>query len=377
MNLALLICLLQPMTLGETPRDIKLDGRFEDWSGRRTRAVDKVVAGVPLEAADDLRATTHFAFDGKHLLLGVQVVDDVFQPGPSKRGDRLEIHVGGRIYEVVLNDLEGNKPFITRKGRRVRGAKVVGLTRIDGWAVELSLPVAALPAARDAPTPFAVRVLDADDWKVKADTTLSTDLPTLRLDPSAGLYEGYTAEEGMHDTLRRVRGNMVGDKRPEVVVVNTRDLVVFGPGLPGGPGYMFFKLGWGEGAEITKLVLRQLDARRGLELVVQHSEWEVPGEVQIEVLEVFGIRDGNLQKMFAQRLAERFPKMRASAESEWQVLRARRSHHIQVKVAVVRGLNAGNYVEANTGEAYPVPLPWQVRHPVTYRLNGGAWTLGK
>ncbi len=78
MNLALLICLLQPMTLGETPRDIKLDGRFEDWSGRRTRAVDKVVAGVPLEAADDLRATTHFAFDGKHLLLGVQVVDDVF-----------------------------------------------------------------------------------------------------------------------------------------------------------------------------------------------------------------------------------------------------------------------------------------------------------
>ena len=375
--LPLLISLLQPMTLGETPRDVKLDGRFEDWSGRGARLIETVVEGAPLEAADDLRATVHFAFDGKHLLLGVEVVDDVFQPGPSKRGDRLEIHAGGRIFEVVLNDLEGKQPFVTRNKRRVKGAKAVGLTRIDGWAVELSLPVDALPPAREVPTPFAVRVLDADDWKVKADTTLSTDLPTLRLDPSAGLYERYTAEEGMHDTLRRARGNVVGDERLEDVVVNTRDLVVLGPRLPGGPGYMFFTLGWGEGAELTELVLRDLDGRAGAELVVAHTEWEVPGEIQIEVLEVFGVRGGNLRKMFAQRVAERFPKMNASAESEWGLLRAARAHHIQVKVAVVRGLNAGNYVEADTGEAHPVPMPWRARHPVTYRLRDGTWALGK
>jgi len=364
------------MTLAETPADIRLDARFEDWAGRRARAIDRVVAGVPLRRPDDLRASARFAFTGRHLLIGVEVVDAVFQPGPARRGDRLEIRAGGRVFEVVLNDLERKPPFVVRGERRVRGAMAVGTTRIDGWAVEVSLPLTALPPARDAAIPFAVRVLDADDWKVKADTTLETALPTLRLDPSAGLYEAYTTEQGMHDTWRTVRGDLAGDGRVEEVVINDRDLVVFGPGLPGGGGYLYFTHGWGEGAELTGLSLRELDGRTGLELVVEHREWEVPEEVQFEAVEVFGVKRGLLRKMFAQRTAERFPRMKAEATSVWSFLPGRGARAIRVKAAVVRGLNRGNYVEADTGEAHPLPMPWRVRRALTYRLRGEVWTLG-
>ena len=374
--LLLIVALSQPLVLAETPNDIKLDARFEDWSGRPARAIDQVVDGVPLRRATDLKATARFAFTGTQLVVGVEVVDDVFQPGPARRGDRLEIHAGERAFEVVLGDLESSKPFVLRNKRRVKRARAVGITRIDGWAVEVSIPVDALPPMRDEGVPFSVRVLDADDWKVKADTVLSTDLPTLQLDPDAGLYEGYLAENGIQDEWRRARGDLVGDRRLETIVLNERDLVVFGSGLPGGPGYMFFTHGWGNGAEVTHFQLRQLDGKAGLELVMAHREWEVPGEVQTELLEVFGVRDGNLRKMFAQRLAERFPKMNAEASSEWTLLPRKTAHAIAVSPAKVRGLNRGNYVEAVAGDAHPVPMPWLRRKRLVYRLTGDAWTLG-
>ncbi len=370
----LVAALLQLLTLGvEEGRPPRLDGGFRDWGDAQLRPIDDVLEGTPLESDADLEATLRMSFDGAQLHLGVEVKDDAFMRGGAKRGDRLEIRVGGRTLEVVLNDLDRKKPSVVERGRRVKGAAAGGTTFPAGWAVEISLPLSALPDMRGDGQPFAVVVLDSDTSPKRADTVLSTRLPPVRIDPGASIYEDYTHQETDPPVLRRLRGDIAEDPHPEDVVINARDVVVYGPWMPHGPGYAYFTHGWGLDPKVLTARLEQVDGRPGLELVVEHSEWEIPGEVQVEVVEVYTLKDSAVRRLFAQRTGERFPKMGAEARAPWKLLGRRGARKLQVSQAKVKGLNPGNYVAGNARGAFPLPLPWTAPKQTTYVLRGDAF----
>ena len=172
--------------------------------------------------------------------------------------------------------------------------------------------------------------------------------------------------------MKRLRGNLGADPRVEDVVVNHRDVVVFGPGLPG--GYLYFTHAWGTQPEVLSARLLQLDGRKGHELLLEHAEWEVPGEVRVEVVEIYRIHDGYLKRAFAQRTAEVFRGLGAVARSTCAVLPGRGARRLRVSVAKVKGLNPGNYRAADPGGAFPLLLPWDTNRPRVFVLSGDGWT---
>jgi hypothetical protein len=383
-----LVALLEPRVLAPTPGAIEVDAFFEDWQGLTSFAFEHLVSG-DLAGPGDLAGTVGVTYDGAHLYAGVQVKDDVLQPGAGRGGDRLALVfvVGGRkrTLEVTLNDLEGARPAAMKlDGKVVLDGRISGTTRKDGWAVELSIPLAALPGVTAGAFAFSAVVGDVDRDPTKTEAVIATapagGPANLRFDTTAGLFEQYLAERGaLPKELGRRRTDVNGDGAPEEVVVNDTDVVVLGRGLPGGAIYFYFGHAWGEGATLQNLELKDVDGRPGNEIVVTHSRWAVPGELRVEVLEIYGVRDGFLKRMFGQKLVEERPREGAELRTTLRFLGPKKRgepHRIAVSPAVVTGLTQATWAPAESGRSYePIPLPWDEDKPkdVVYELRDDVW----
>lgn len=392
MPAALVAAILAALPLAPSPPGtIAVDAFFDDWKDLPVLPLEHLARG-DLAGPGDLAGTVHVTFSDRTLFVGVQVRDDLFQPGYGRGGDRLALvfaPAGRRptTIDVVLNELEGAKPAEVRlRGRPVPGARVAGTTRRDGWAVELSLPLAAVPGALDGPVPFAAVVRDVDHDGVTVSAVVATApidgrgvprAPTLHLDPAAGLYDRYRAERGVDPAIHaRRRIDVSGDGVPELVVVNAADVVVLGRGLPGDAIYFYFTHGWADGAELLRLEAEDLDGRPGRELVVTRSAWRVPEKVRVEVLEIYGIREGFLKRMFGQQIAELRPAEGAELRARVRFLRARGPRRIAVSPARARKLTRATYTPPDlpgTRPYEPLPLPWETRRAVIYALEGDVW----
>jgi hypothetical protein len=387
---ALAVLLAAPITLSPSPReDTRVDAFFQEWEGRPLFTLDRVVSGK-VDDSSDLSGAVQVAYDAEWVFVAVQVKDDLFQPGTVASGDRLELvfaPLEGKAtrVQVTLGQLElGTPPALRLNGKPYKKGQVVGTTRRDGWAVEVALRVRDLPSRAGGGWRFAALVDDCDHDSVSVQATLSTGpvspervplFSTIQFNASLGLLDGYLTERGHPEIYERMQANVAGDSLPEEVVVSAHDIVVLGH-LPGGSGYLFFTHGWREDVVVTRAVLQQLDGRPGSELWVEHTEMAVPGEVKVKVVEIYGVRDGQLHRMFAAKLGEEFLTLDGSAQTKLTVLPGKGARRLQIKPAKVSNLNPGNYVDvdAEAGLPYaPLPLPWQGKAARTYRLRGMAW----
>ncbi len=383
------ILLLAPLVLTPVePGAIKIDRLMGDWEGQPYVLVDQAVKSEDHRGPEDFSARVRMAYTAEHLFFAFEVKDDHFIDGGYKRGERLEIvfaPAGHRVtrFEVVLNDLETKPATLRRNGSPIR-SKLLGNSRVDGWALELQLPRKRIPGLGIDPVPFAILLHDADNWKAKADGIWSSapvnakrvpTEPSLQLDPGGGHYVAYEEERGAATVLERVRSNFAGDAHPEQIVLNDRDLVILGSGLPGGGGYFYFTHGWPEGAEVQRFELMQLDGKPGKEILVVYEAWEVPDEVRLRTVEIYGMHKGYLMRRFAARLGESFPKTRAAAKAKMRLLKGK-PRAIQIAVPVLRGLNRGSYVAGQPADGvWPLRLPWEHSRPAVYVLEGEGWTL--
>ena len=381
-----------PRIIGPSPAgDTAIDGFFNEWEARPTFALDVRVSGRS-GGPTDLGGTVQLAYDADHLYVAAQVVDDVFQPGARTTGDRLELifvpaGAKARRLRIVLNQLElGLPPALELDGRAYAQGAVSGTTRRDGWAVEARVRLRDLPGVAGTDLAFAAIVQDADADPVNIEATLSTaalnaaGLPgtaTVRLDATAEALATYLADRDHPALLGRYHGNVTGDALDELVLVTALDIVVAGR-LPDGATYLYFTHGWRTGAQLVSAELTDLDGRAGKELRVTHTEWAVPDEVQVEVVEIFGAHDGILRRMFAAKTAERFTKLRGDAVAALSVQgRGRGARTLKIGAAKVTGLNPGNYVDVDAHMGLPnepLPLPWgDDKRGVVYTLQGEAW----
>ncbi len=388
-TLLALVALLEPRVMPPSvPGAIEVDAFFDDWNGFTSFTFGHLVSG-DLTGPNDLAGTVNVACDGATFFVGVQVKDDVLQPGAGRGGDRLALvfAIDGRrrTLDVALNDLEGARAATMKlDGKAVPDGRLSSTTRKDGWAVELSLPVAALPGITAGSFGFSAVVSDVDHDPTKTETVIATapagGPPNLRFDTTAGLFDQYLAERGaLAAEYGRRRTDVNGDGAPEEVVVNAADVVVLGRGLPGGAIYFYFTHAWGDGSTLQNLELRDVDGQPGHEIVVTHSRWVVPDELRVEILEVYGVRDGFLKRMFGQKLAEERPREQAELRSSLRFVAPNKRgepHRIAVSPATVTGLTRETWSPAETGRSYePIPLPWDQDKPkdVLYELRDDVW----
>lgn len=386
--LPLIALLLQPLSLPPTtPSAVKVDAFFDEWADLPVLMLDRVVSGH-VDGPNDLSARVQLAWTPETLFVAVQAKDDLFQAGGLETGDRLELVFApeGRAplrVRIVLRDLEDPPPVVHLDGKPVKGARAAGTYRKNGWAVEASIPLRALPGLIGAEIPFAAVIHDLDRDAARPDGVLATapvnealvpTLPTLRLDPASGLLESFHAERGQDRVLAELRGDLTGDGLDEQVLITERDVVVLGNALPGGAGYFYFTHGWRDAPEIKRADLMELDGRPGRELFVERAEWAIVDDVRVEVAEIYGIHGGVLKRMFAQKLAEDHRREGRSLRAKLKLQPGKGARAIRVEAALAEGFNPGNYVDVDAGQMpfESVPLPWEGKGR-TYGLAGDHW----
>ncbi len=371
------------------PGSVTIDGFFNEWVDQPKLLMDRTLRGS-LVGPGDLDANVQLAVDAGHLYVALQVVDDTFQHGTVDRGDGVELLFRGAKsarFRIVLNDLEEHPAQVFKDGKPFKDAKIYSTTRRNGWAVELALPVEALPGLREGETGFVVTIRDSDADPMVVDAVLASGpvagdgLPAqkdLSCEATAGLYTQYLKDRGgILTTLARRKGDLAGDSTPEEIVVNDADLVVTGLGLPEGASYYYFSHGWPEGSTLGRFDLMELDGRPGNEILVEHVVHG--GEVNTTILEIFGIQDGLLKKMWGQRLAEVFPARNAEARSTFRLLpnRGKGPARFEVTRAVLKNLDEGSYPPDPPGSIVdqPLPLPWTSPGGRKYALEGDVWQV--
>lgn len=383
-----MIAWLWPMVLATplalpptTAQSVQVDGFFDEWADRPVWSVAHR-RGPQLDGAGDLSARIQLAWTPDRLFFAAQVVDDKFQFGDGVQGDRLSFTWPGHRLEIVLRDLEDRPPIARIDDRPIKAAKLFGTYRKDGWAVEGSVPLTALPGLTGEPVKFAAVIHDADLNRAEQtilanapiDSKLQTDEITLHISATAGLDVRYRAEQNDGTPIKRLRGDVAGSSAlSEEVLISDRAIAVLGHGLPGGVGYTFATHGWRAGIKIVDAQLIQADGRGPKELWVVHTEWAVPDQTQIEVTEIWGVRDGQLRALFGHKTGEWMPNRARTRAARSKVVR--KGDRIFVHPAEVEGYNEGNWREIDPPDMpfYPLILPWQHKKPVEYRLKDGEW----
>lgn len=373
--------------------ELTVDAFFDDWSGRPTAVADRAISGKR-DGSGDLTARVQFGFDPARLYVAAQVVDDTFVPGGADVGDRFELAFKdqkGAVRRVVvlLHTLELRPPEVHIDGDTCDLCQTAGTQRVDGWAVELSIPRTALPLDTSGPLKFAALFYDADsdaktpDGVIAAGKLDADRAPTtinLRFDQTADLDEGrgmYRQDRrGVGSPDRTLVGEVIGNAMPEEFQINDTDVVLFGRDLPDRVAYLYFTHGWRDGAELVDARLQDLDGRPGDELIVEHTEWSVPGEVHMRIVEVYGVHGPYLKRMFAQKLELDFTG-KGSITSTFEVVPGRKgADRLKISIAEPKGLARGDYYDPDppgATDAQPLPVPWTHRKPLIYRLRDDHW----
>lgn len=376
------------------PGEIAIDAFFDDWSGRPYALLGTVAQGKR-DGSADLGGQVQVAFDASRLYLAAQVVDDKWQPGGAGEGDRLYFVFRPddgppRRVQIVLNTLEVRPPQVLVDDKPCPGCSTAGTTRVDGWAVEVSIPLVQLPLHTAGTVRSAALVHDCDADAKTADGVVASApvdgalLPTkknLRLDGLAALDEGRQIYRSDRKPLglpqRTLHADIHGDPFPEEVLITDDDIVLIGKDLPERAAYLYFTHGWRSGAEVERAWFEDLDGEPGPELLVEHAEWSVPGEVRVRIVEVFGLHDGFLKRRFAHKVGVEFSG-KGKAAAPFEVLRARdgKAQRLQVGVAALDGLERRHYYQSDPDDfpAGPVPMPWDHQKPLVFRLRGEQWS---
>lgn len=388
--IALAWILVLPLDLAPAPPGAtQVDAFFDEWAERPKLHPKTLISGEKASATD-LSADVQLSFDDRYLFFAVQTRDDAFVPGGRTTGDRLELRfvAAGKPYriDVALNGLEDVQPTVHVGKKPIRGVKMAATERRDGWAIEFAIPLRAVRWLRNGPISFAAVFTDTDADPVTPETVAATAVlsdagdpvvATFELGGNAGLIDAFTKSEGdPGKQLQTLTGQVIHGGPPETFLITDKHIVIVGHGLPQNAAYMYFSHGWRQGPEIRSAKLKNVDGRPGVELILEHSEWAVPGETQIAVTEIYGVHEGYLKRMFAQKVEEATPKNGAIARSELDLLKKRGAYDIRVRPAKCKGFNEGNYVAVDLPGSVPfepLPMPWEGKAGRRYALQRDVW----
>jgi hypothetical protein len=190
------------------------------------------------------------------------------------------------------------------------------------------------------------------------------------------VYALYRRERGVSGRARfDLQANLVGDRKPERVVLHDRDLVAFGPGFRNGQGYAAVTLTpFADGRDITSVQTQDVTGDGRSEIVVtglMHATAPAEaggGEVVREVVLIYKLASDGLQRIFAAELERRMGHNKIVGSIRYG------KGTIELRPGRAVGFTEQTYPFAqevgSSGGFEPLLLPWSGARPVRYRYDG-------
>ncbi len=377
---------------------IRLDGLLGDWKGVDGVGVDDashVLKGKESWSGPaDLSFDLYCNHDDAALYLAVNVKDEYFirSKGAPKGDDHLVVLIGKKVLTVFpgnLRDLPSKLSW--GAGGRVKKKGDVEMAEAmqeKGYSVELRIPfkqIGAKPGG--AAIPGAVHVHDSDSRaKGRTETVMGT-APSARqgsfsFAQAKADVSGFLKDKGLsqRDVRTQLSVDVVGDERPEQVLLAGKTIGIVGEGLPGG-SYFYMDLSLKSGKDIYWLKAMDLNGDGKAELVTRFTERA--GNGRRELLAVFRFDESNkFVRSFAHEILKgqgervilnRFafqPRKGGKKKKGKRGKRGGAGIDIVVDKPVAKGFTAESFREAPSADCFSILLPWGEEKKRHFRFEG-------
>ncbi|MCB9555696.1 MAG: hypothetical protein H6707_06295 [Deltaproteobacteria bacterium] len=348
---------------------IQLDGVLNDWGNTQVSEFAGPAISVGRAAwsgAADLSLSVRCNHDQRYLYLGLAVRDEYVVRLASKRAedDQVRLRFGHKILTIRPTDFKKIKTE-TRWGNATRfaGAVIAEGLLDDGYALELQLPLSALPGYRKgiAELPITFEVLDCDaKARMRHETTLSARSQVVFAAAAAHL-KAFLSDKGYRASQirKRLEADVVGKSGVETVVLVGRTVGIIGDELPTG-GYFYLDLQVRKPTDIHEIKLVDLNGDKKAELLVSYIENAHNGYRKLLAVYRFDSSDkfvrpltvelqkGQGAKWIKNRFRLQPGKGKRKAAGQDLVFDQPSAH----------GYDQGTFHEAPATDAFPILLPW-------------------
>jgi hypothetical protein len=201
-------------------------------------------------------------------------------------------------------------------------------------------------------------------------------------DLSAAVLDQYRKDRGAGDVAPTadLKVHVVGDSRPERVVLVGRDIVVFGPGFKSGTGYAFLTLQqFADASDVKDMSARDLTGKGAANLVVRgvrHVKSDA-GMVDVDVMFVYEVQPDGIARVFGIETARELGGKRVQGLVQFIPSPGVKSFDILSAPGRATGWSEKTYPwsqdQPGSGQLEPLLLPWGGIPSVRYSWNGSAF----
>jgi hypothetical protein len=336
---------------------INLDGLTDDWG-----EVDGIDAGGK---DPNLSFTLKCNVEEKTIMLLVDVRDSYFvRTKAAKPGeDHIELTLAGHRLTIFPGDARAI-PTLARWGTKpAKNVKAVSALQQAGWAVELAIPMSAIPGYK-AGMPLAYKASVADcDSKAALKTERTVDSGG-----SIVFAEGDAALEGFLKDRNLKRGDIWFDKGISLGGKSGGRVVLAGKNLAFiTDGYVFIELPVKQRADVKDARVVDLAGDGRQAIVIRYVEHGGGGSRDVlAAWRVVG--DSEIRRVFAAEVA----KATATGRIDDKVafVKRGRATDVVIDAGAATGVSAATWRESPADDMIPLLLPWADDRHARYQFLG-------
>ena len=336
---------------------INLDGLTDDWT-----EVDGIDAGG---RDANLSFTLKCNVEEQTIMLLLDVRDSYFvRTRAAKPGeDHIELTLARHRLVVFPGDARAIPTLVRWGTKPAKNIKAVSALQQAGWAVELAIPMSAIPGYKAGmPLPYKAAVADCD-----SKATLKTERT---LDSSGNIVfaEADAALEGFLKDRNLARGDIWFDKGVSTGRKEGARAVLAGKYLAFiSDGYVFIELPVSKRADVKDARVVDL-AGDGRQAVVLRYVERGGGGAR-EVLAAWRLAgESEIRRVFAAEVGKETPA--GHVEDKVGFVKRGRATDIVIDAGPAAGLSAATWHESPAEDMVPVMLPWADDRHARYQFQG-------
>ena len=336
---------------------INLDGLTDDWAD---------VEGIDAGGKDpNLSFTLKCNVEERTLMLLVDVRDSYFvRTKAAKPGeDHLELTLAGHRLTIFPGDARAI-PTLARWGAKpAKNVRAVSALQQNGWAVELAVPMSAIPGYKvGMPLAYKLQAADCDSKAVlKTERTVEASGNLVFAEGDAAL-EGFLKDRNLRRSdIWFDRGISLGNKSGGRVVLASRYLAFITD------GYVFLELPVKQRADVKETRLADLAGDGRQSIVMRYVERGTGGTR--DVLAAWRIvGDSEIRRVFAAEVGKQTAAGRV--DDKVAFVKRGRATDILVEAGTAAGVSAATWKESPADDMVPVMLPWSDDRRARYQFSG-------
>jgi hypothetical protein len=352
-------------------KPVKLDGLLLEWP-------PLAKASVAVQGSDKVSLKVALQYDDSRLYVGAEVTDASFRAGRDHVTLFLAVPQPGGyatydlgLYAGSAGESEGS----VRVGGRgvVPGAKIVEAPTADGYTLEASIPLGALPEMRVTRVGIrgVARYVHSDTIVAtgSGDAQHATAMAWLPSESELSMIEQLLEPKGLTNTAPAVDrvADLTGDGSRERVAVFGPYLTICGSRFLGGTGFFFRDLGGG----LVALDLRDVSGRGKQDVVVRRRLTVGDSEREyVEVISALSETD-EPRVTFAHEIAVR--------RSDRRIDNAVHLGHGEIVVSIEPATQWDelSYREPISSDVAPILFPWGPVRSEMWRWDGSQFAKAK